>query len=76
VDLQISLQSHRLNQTMRIPTTSSIGLMVCALIAGIYGMNFEHMAEWHWVGGYLFALGLVATAATILITLFRHRGWR
>ncbi len=75
VDLQISLQSHRLNQTMRILTASSIILMVCALIAGIYGMNFDHMPELHWRLGYPFALGLMVLAGIGLVIVFRRRGW-
>ena len=75
VDLQISLQSHRLNQTMRIMTASSIILMVCALIAGIYGMNFHNMPELGWRFGYPFALGLMATLGIGLALLFRQKGW-
>lgn len=75
VDLQISLQSHRLNETMRILTASSIVLMVCALIAGIYGMNFEHMPELHWRLGYPFALALMAISGIGLALVFRRNGW-
>ena len=32
---------------------------VPTMIAGIYGMNFEHMPELKWVCGYPFALGLM-----------------
>ena len=36
---------------------------VCTAMAGIWGMNFEHMPELKWRFGYPLALGLVATAA-------------
>jgi magnesium transporter len=48
---------------------------VPTLIAGIYGMNFEHMPELGWVMGYPFALGLMATCAVSLYVLFRRREW-
>lgn len=48
VELQLSLQSNRLDRTMRTLTASSIILMTCSLIAGIYGMNFKHMPELDW----------------------------
>ncbi len=44
-------------------------------IAGIYGMNFEHMPELHWLYGYPAALLLMALAALTLHRLFRRSGW-
>ena len=48
---------------------------VCTLIAGIYGMNFEHMPELGWLLGYPFALGLMATASTLLYVGFKRNDW-
>ena len=54
-------------------TITSIVLMTDALIAGIYGMNFEFMPELHWRYGYLFALGLMLVLSVGLVTFFRWR---
>lgn len=75
VELHVSLQAHRLNQTMRTLTASSIILMVCGLIAGIYGMNFKHMPEIRWSYGYPAALGLMLLLSVTLILIFRRLGW-
>jgi magnesium transporter len=75
VDLQISLQSNRLNETMRTLTAWSIILMVCGLIAGIYGMNFEHMPELREVWGFPYAIGLMLLVTGVLVVFFRQRGW-
>jgi magnesium transporter len=75
VDLQISLQSHRLNETMRTLTAWSIILMACGLIAGIYGMNFAHMPELRWLWGYPFAIGLMLSVTGMLVLFFRRWGW-
>jgi magnesium transporter len=44
-------------------------------VAGIYGMNFNHMPELDWVFGYPLVLGLIATICIYLYTRFRKAGW-
>ncbi len=48
---------------------------VSTLIAGVYGMNFQHMPELGWLLGYPFALALMAGSSLYLYLLFRRRGW-
>jgi magnesium transporter len=38
-------------------------------------MNFENMPELHWKYGYIFALGLMAAVAAILLTYFWKKKW-
>jgi magnesium transporter len=45
------------------------------LIAGVYGMNFDHMPELHWYYGYLWALGLMGTVVSLLYRAFKRSGW-
>jgi magnesium transporter len=75
LDAFLSVQSNRLNQIVKVLTIASIVLMSDALIAGIYGMNFEFMPELHWPYGYPFALGLMAVVSLALIVFFRWRKW-
>jgi magnesium transporter len=44
-------------------------------LAGIWGMNFEHMPELKWQYGYPLALGLMIVVALYLHRLFRRAGW-
>ena len=44
-------------------------------IAGIYGMNFEHMPELGWWYGYPTALLLMATICVGLFRAFKRSGW-
>src|SRR5882757_2078568 len=44
-------------------------------VAGIYGMNFDHMPELHQVWGYPAALGLMLVVCTLLYRTFRHNHW-
>ncbi|MCM3068628.1 magnesium and cobalt transport protein CorA, partial [Priestia flexa] len=67
--------SVRQNEDMRKISAWVAIAGVSTLIAGIYGMNFEHMPELGWLLGYPFALGLMAVSSVCLYVNFRHRGW-
>jgi magnesium transporter len=45
------------------------------LIAGVYGMNFEHMPELHWRWGYPYALGLMALSGVLSFVFFKWQKW-
>lgn len=75
LDAFLSVQSNQLNQIVKVLTITSIVLMSDALIAGIYGMNFEFMPELHWAFGYPFALGLMVVISLMLVLFFRWRRW-
>jgi magnesium transporter len=44
-------------------------------VAGIYGMNFDHMPELHQVWGYPAALGLMLLVCLLLYRTFRRNHW-
>jgi magnesium transporter len=48
---------------------------VPTMIAGVYGMNFEHMPELAWAFGYPFAIALMAVCCFGLYVMFRRRDW-
>lgn len=48
---------------------------VPTLIAGVYGMNFDHMPELGWVWGYPFALASMVGIDVHLFFRFRKAGW-
>ena len=48
---------------------------VPTMIAGIYGMNFQHMPELGWTFGYPVAVGLMAAIDAWLFWRFRKAGW-
>jgi magnesium transporter len=45
------------------------------VVAGIYGMNFQHMPELGWLFGYPASLGLMIGGALLLRWVFRRRRW-
>ncbi|WP_405178076.1 magnesium and cobalt transport protein CorA [Nocardia sp. NBC_01377] len=48
---------------------------VPTMIAGIYGMNFEHMPELRWTYGYPLVIGVIVSICTMLLVLFRRNHW-
>ncbi len=60
---------------IKLFTVAAVAFMPPTLIASIYGMNFEHMPELHWLFGYPFALALMMLAAALPFIYFRRKGW-
>jgi len=50
-------------------------LAVPTAIAGIYGMNFEHMPELRWEYGYYAVLGVIAAICAALYMTFKRTKW-
>jgi magnesium transporter len=50
-------------------------LFAPTLIGTVYGMNFDHMPELHWLLGYPFALALMVLTSVSLYAIFKRRGW-
>jgi magnesium transporter len=50
-------------------------LFAPTLIGTVYGMNFDHMPELHWLFGYPFAISLMALVCVVLYAVFKRRGW-
>jgi magnesium transporter len=46
-----------------------------SIVAGVYGMNFDHMPELHWVIGYPMAIALMAGTAGLMYAIFKRKGW-
>ena len=60
--------------TKRLAAWAAIFAASTAL-AGIWGMNFEHMPELSWTWGYPLALLVIASVAALLYRRFRKAGW-
>lgn len=65
----------RQNEDMRKMAAWVAIISVPTMVAGIYGMNFDHMPELHWRFGYPLVIGLVASACTMLYRTFKRNGW-
>ncbi|MDH7514246.1 MAG: magnesium/cobalt transporter CorA [Bacteroidota bacterium] len=75
VDIYMSTVSNRMNEIMKVLTIIATVFIPLTFIAGVYGMNFEHMPELHWRWGYAFAWGIMATVALGMFIYFRKKKW-
>ena len=65
----------RQNEDMRKISAWVAILAVPTSIAGIYGMNFDHMPELHWRLGYPAVLLLILVICAFLYRRFKQAGW-
>jgi magnesium transporter len=75
LQLHFSAVAHRTNAIVRALTLLSAIFMPLTLIAGIYGMNFEHMPELQSPYGYFLTLGIMLLLAGLLLLIFRIKHW-
>ena len=74
-DLYMSSLSTRMNEVMKVLTIMASLFIPVTFLAGVYGMNFEHIPElqWPWAYGAFWVMCL----ATILglVIFFKRKGW-
>jgi magnesium transporter len=75
LDIYLSSISNRVNMEVRILTVITTLFMPAALIAGIFGMNFQHMPLIADNEGFLIALSMMAVIALVMVTVFWRRRW-
>jgi magnesium transporter len=61
-------------QAKKVSSWAAI-LFAPTLVASVYGMNFDHMPELHWVFGYPMAVGLMLALAVVLHRVFKRADW-
>src|SRR6185295_2247080 len=73
--VNLSMISLQENETMKRLAAYAALIAVPTLIAGIYGMNFQHMPELSWKFGYGSALGVMAVIDVYLFYRLRKAKW-
>jgi magnesium transporter len=87
--VQATLVGQRQNEEMRALTETSLAqneevkrisawaaiLFAPTLVGTVYGMNFHHMPELHWLYGYPAAVALMIVTSAALYLVFKRRGW-
>jgi magnesium transporter len=67
--------SVRQNDDMRKISAWAAMAAVPTMLAGIYGMNFDHLPELDWEWSYPALLAVMAALEVLLYRLFKSRGW-
>ncbi|MEU6353025.1 magnesium/cobalt transporter CorA [Streptomyces sp. NPDC047072] len=71
----LAQMSVRQNDDMRKISAWAAMAAIPTMIAGIYGMNFDHMPELHWVWSYPAVIAVMAVLEVLLYRTFKRRGW-
>jgi magnesium transporter len=71
----LSSVANRQNEVMKVLSVVATIFLPLALLAGIYGMNFENMPELRWSWAYFALLGIMGTVIVTVLLWFWGRGW-
>ena len=75
MNLTLAMASHKMNEVMQVLTIISAIFIPPTLIAGIYGMNFQHMPELAWQHGYFYVLMVIACITAVQLGMFWWKDW-
>ena len=75
INVNLSLITLQENEVTKQLAAYAALVAVPTAIAGVYGMNFQHMPELEWVYGYPTAVGLMVAIDLYLVYRFRKANW-
>ena len=75
VDIHSSLMDHRMNRAIYTLTLISAVFIPLTFIAGVYGMNFDHMPELHYPNAYRVTLGVMGVIAIGMLLYMKRKNW-
>jgi magnesium transporter len=75
IDSYLSFSAHRLNRVMQLLTIVTVIFVPLTFLAGIYGMNFEHIPELKFRFAYPALLVLMFFIVFALLAIFRRKRW-
>ena len=75
LDIYLSSISNRMNAVMKVLTIIATMFIPLTFVAGIYGMNFEHMPELKWRYGYAAVWLVMLVVAGLMILYFKRKKW-
>jgi len=75
LDVYISSISYKMNEVMKVLTVFASIFIPLTFLAGIYGMNFEHMPELKWKWAYPTLWATFIAIPVILLIYFKKRKW-
>jgi magnesium transporter len=75
LEIYLSRESNRMNEIMKVLTIIATIFIPLTFLAGIYGMNFQHMPELSWRWAYPAFWGVILVVAGALLIFFRRKFW-
>ena len=74
-DIYLSSINNKMSEVMKVLTMFAAIFIPLTFIAGVYGMNFEHMPELKWKYGYFGVLIIMLSLATGMVIFFKRKKW-
>jgi magnesium transporter len=74
-NLYHSFANQRMNHVMKTLTIISTIFIPLTFIAGVYGMNFQHMPELSWRYGYAFTLLFMFSISVFILYVMKSKRW-
>jgi magnesium transporter len=75
ISVNLSMITLQESETMKRLAAYAALVAVPTMVAGIYGMNFQHMPELGWEFGYPLSLGIMTVIDLYLFWRFRKASW-
>ncbi|MFD0862040.1 magnesium/cobalt transporter CorA [Sungkyunkwania multivorans] len=75
MDMYMTTISNKMNSIMKVLTIIATIFIPLTFIAGIYGMNFEHMPELQYKYGYYVLWGIMLSIFIALLFYFKKKKW-
>ena len=75
INLYFAVQGQKMNEIMKVLTIVSSIFIPLTFLAGIYGMNFDHIPELHDPKGYFKLLWVMLGLGILLVLYFMKKGW-
>ena len=75
LDATLGMVSIDQNNVVKILSLVSVFLLPPSVVAGFYGMNFEHIAWLHATWGAWYGVGLMLASAVLPYLYFKRRRW-
>lgn len=76
ISLYLALSDQKANQVMKTLAIYSMYFFPITFIAGVYGMNFEHMPELSTPYGYFITLGIMVLVVLGTFVYVRRKRWQ
>ncbi|WP_417855076.1 magnesium/cobalt transporter CorA [Xanthomarina gelatinilytica] len=75
MDMYMTSISNKMNEVMKVLTIIATIFIPLTFIAGIYGMNFDHMPELHFRYGYVILWGIMIVIFLGMLYYFKRKKW-
>lgn len=74
-DLYLSSVSNKMNEVMKVLTMIATLFIPVSFLAGVFGMNFEHMPELGWRWSYPIFWAVIVAVIVGMLVWFRRKKW-